>query len=216
MDTPIKGWTVSACVEGMIEDLEAKKSGHIVSHLCVVVPGTTKQLFHGARLIDAHSTALTLKQRVIEPNQMLVGVGYSLGAIVLNNYVASYGKDTALDAAVSISGSLNCYYQRIFQRSQRTWQPMIAAFMKDGLLLPKWGRRIQKRLGPDAFRAFLRASTIVVRILMVPKVHSLYELQLLLLTYLISRLLYYTFRKWTGMHRLTITVIVTWTTFMPK
>jgi alpha-beta hydrolase superfamily lysophospholipase len=131
-----------------------------------------KQFFHGARLIDAHSTALTLKQRVIKPDQMLVGVGYSLGAIVLNNYVASYGKGTALDAAVSISGSLNCHYQSIFQRSRRTWQPMIAAFMKDELLLPKWGRRIQKRLGPGGFRAFLRAYNVVVRMLMVPKVHS--------------------------------------------
>jgi hypothetical protein len=122
-----------------------------------------KQFFHGARVIDAHSAALTLKQRVVQPDQMLVGVGYSLGAIVLNNYVASYGKRTALDAAVSISGSLNCHYQTLFQRSQRTWQPMIAAFMKDELLLPKWGRRIQKRLGPNGFRAFLRASTVVVR-----------------------------------------------------
>jgi hypothetical protein len=174
-----------------------------------------EQFFHGARTIDAHNTALTLKKRVVEPDQMLVGVGYSLGAIVLNNYVASYGEDTALDAAVSISGSLNCHYQSTFQRSQRTWQPMIASFMRDELLLPKWGRRLQKRLGPDGFRAFLRASNVVVRIPMVPK-GTRPMFQLLPLTQLMSRLLYYVFRKWTGMHQLPITNIVPWTTFMLK
>ena len=66
-----------------------------------------KQFFHGARLTDAHSTALTLKQRVMEPDQMLVGVGYSLGAIVLNNYVASYGKGTALGWRVDREGHHN-------------------------------------------------------------------------------------------------------------
>ncbi len=38
------------------------------------------------------------------PEQLLAGVGYSMGAIVLGNYVARSGPGCHLDAAMAISG----------------------------------------------------------------------------------------------------------------
>ena len=73
----------------------------------------------------------------------------------------SYGDNVALDSGVSISGSLNCHCQANFERSQRTWQPMIAGFMRDELLIPKWGHRLLHRLGPDKYRDFLRTTDVV-------------------------------------------------------
>jgi predicted alpha/beta-fold hydrolase len=123
------------------------------------------QFFHGARISDAHTAAAALKKRVVAPNQLLAGVAYSIGAIVMNNYVASYGKKCALDVAFSISGGLDTRYQQYFERSHRTWQSPIAAHARDQLLVPKWGRRILSRLGPDGLRNFLRVTSVVVRTL---------------------------------------------------
>jgi predicted alpha/beta-fold hydrolase len=119
-------------------------------------------LFHGARTSDVHSAASILREKVLQDEQTLAAVGYSLGAIVLNNYVASYGHRVALDVSVSISGALDCTYQQHFVRSQRIWQPMIVAFMKDAFLYSKWGDRIMKRLGPKHFQGLLRAKDVVV------------------------------------------------------
>ena len=102
-------------------------------------------IFHGARTTDAHAAALALR-RVLGPEQVLVGAGYSMGAIVLNNYVASYGADCALDGAITMSGGLDMRYQEEFFRAQRLWQPMLAEEMRDTFMLGKWGFRLQAQL----------------------------------------------------------------------
>lgn len=120
------------------------------------------QMFHGARTSDVHSAATILRDRVLRDKQTLASVGYSLGAIVLNHYVASYGDRVALDVSVSISGALDCNYQQYYARSQRLWQSMIVAHMKDNFLFSKWGDRIIKKLGSNRFQALMRAQDIVV------------------------------------------------------
>eukprot|EP00980_Cylindrotheca_fusiformis_P007364 scaffold1525_cov142-Cylindrotheca_fusiformis.AAC.164 len=116
---------------------------------------------HGARTVDAHSAAQTLQQRVVGPEQTLAGVGYSLGAIVLNNYVATYGGDVALDVSVSISGGIACQYQKDYRRSQLIWQPLIAEFMKKNYLDKKWGLRLHHQLGSSDYKGLMRASSVV-------------------------------------------------------
>jgi predicted alpha/beta-fold hydrolase len=124
--------------------------------------GFAQQFSHGARLVDAHSAAAILRYRVKGNEQVLAGVGYSLGAIVLNNYVASFGKRVALDVSVSISGALDCTFQQFYRRSQRIWQPMIVTHMKDQFLYPKWGNRIFHQIGQKNYQKLMRASDIVV------------------------------------------------------
>lgn len=117
--------------------------------------------FHGARTIDAHSAATILRDRVKGSKQVLAGVGYSLGAIVLNHYVSSARENVALDVSVSISGALACNYQETFVRSRRIWQPVIVAHMKEHFFVSKWGHRLYHQLGREKYQQLLRARHIV-------------------------------------------------------
>lgn len=125
---------------------------------------STPKFSHGARIIDAHSAAQTLKARVVSRNQTLAGIGYSLGAIVLNNYIASYENNVALDVGVSISGAIACRFQQDFRRSQLTWQPLIAACTKKNYLNQKWGQRLYHQLGSSDYQGLMRATSVVVSI----------------------------------------------------
>ena len=92
----------------------------------------------------------------------MAGVGYSLGGIVINNYVATYGQDCALDVAVSISGALATRFQQYYERSKYTWQPLIGGHQRDHFLNEKWGKRLLQRLGQEDFRNMLRSTNVVV------------------------------------------------------
>jgi predicted alpha/beta-fold hydrolase len=124
---------------------------------------TRWSIFNGARTSDAHAAALALRKTLGE-HQVLVGVGYSMGAIVLSNYVASYGESCALDGAISISGGLDMRYQEHFFRAQRLWQPMLAETLRDEFLLGKWGHRVKERLSSHDFLRMMRASHVTVSI----------------------------------------------------
>ena len=80
------------------------------STVCVMVarglmdtPIYGENVFHGARITDTSAAAKALRM-VMKNDQALVGAGYSMGAIVMANYVAQSGKNCQLDAAVIISG----------------------------------------------------------------------------------------------------------------
>jgi alpha-beta hydrolase superfamily lysophospholipase len=119
-------------------------------------------MFHGARTSDAHDAASALRKG-LGRSQILVGVGYSLGAIILSNYVASYGTECALDAAIAISGGLDMRQQEHFVRAQRLWQPMLAEDLREVFLIGKWGERVRARLPKDVMLNTMRASHITVR-----------------------------------------------------
>ena len=120
------------------------------------------QLFHGVRISDAHTAALTLRGRVLRPNQTFAGVGYSIGAIVLNHYVAAYKEQVALDVSVAISGALYCPPQEHYTRSKETWQVPVAAHTKEMLLIPKWGARLLHQLGSENYHRLRHTSSVVV------------------------------------------------------
>jgi predicted alpha/beta-fold hydrolase len=118
------------------------------------------EMFHGARWSDAHEAAQALR-RAMDPGQFLAGVGYSMGAIILNNYVASSGKECALDAAFSISGALECRNEQNYTRPQHLWQPMIVEHIRIDQHKNKWGERMRAKLNHSDLVGLLRATNVV-------------------------------------------------------
>jgi predicted alpha/beta-fold hydrolase len=116
-------------------------------------------IFHGARISDFDSAAKAIRRGMTE-EQTLIGVGYSMGAIILSNYVATAGSDVALDGAMAISGGLDMRPQKYFGRAQRLWQPMLADELRQKFLLGKFGRRVYDRLSRDDFLQSSRATHI--------------------------------------------------------
>lgn len=116
-------------------------------------------MFHGARVDDAHAAAMALRQ-VTGEHQTLAAIGYSMGAIILSNYVARMGADCPLDAAVAISGGLDMRYENHFYRAQRLWQPMLAQELRDTFLTTKWGERVRARLSLEDMKRSMRASHV--------------------------------------------------------
>lgn len=118
-------------------------------------------MFHGARVEDAHYAATALRKAVV-PNQILAGVGYSMGAIVLSNYVARSGSDCALDAAIALSGGLDMRLQYYYERAKRLWQPMLAKELRDAFVVGKFGERYRHRLTKQQMLEMMRATHISV------------------------------------------------------
>jgi predicted alpha/beta-fold hydrolase len=120
-------------------------------------------MFHGARTEDAHAAAMALRN-VTGEQQLLAAVGYSMGAIVLSNYVARAGENCPLDAGVAISGGLDMRYEHHFYRAQRLWQPMLAKTLRDEFLVEKWGERVRARLSLEDMKLTMRAAHVTVSV----------------------------------------------------
>lgn len=131
----------------------------MISRGLMDVPLVSGNIFRTDRLTDIHAAATTIR-RAMEPDQVLAGVGYSMGAIVLSNYVASYGSECALSVAFAISGALECRYEMYFERTKRLWQPMIAGHSREHHLI-KWGEYLQERLKKDEMMKLIRANNVI-------------------------------------------------------
>jgi predicted alpha/beta-fold hydrolase len=83
-----------------------------------------------------------------------------MGAIILGNLVARTGSESALDAAVAISGGLDMRQQIGFSRAQRLWQPMLTTALRDKFVLGKWGERVRHRLTKSQMIELMRATHI--------------------------------------------------------
>ena len=116
-------------------------------------------VFHGARISDVHSAAGHLR-KALSDGQLLAGVGYSLGAIVLSNYVTRSGEDCHLDAAMAISGGLDMREQINFYRSQRLWQPFLAKELRDTFIVGKFDARYRHRLTTESYLELMRSASI--------------------------------------------------------
>lgn len=127
-------------------------------------------VFHGARTGDVDIAARALKRGLDSlakakqkpQRQILGGVGYSMGAIILSNYVARSGKNCALDTAVAVSGGLDMRQQLNFRRSMRLWQPMLTFGLREDILIGKYARHYKHRLTSDQFLKMLRVTSISV------------------------------------------------------
>jgi predicted esterase len=120
-------------------------------------------VFHGARVDDINVTAKALRNALL-PGQSLIGIGYSMGAIILANYVARSGKACSLDAAIAVSGVLDARYQYFNERAKRLWQPLLAITLRDQFVMGKLANKYQERLTRKQMVSLMRATHITVRI----------------------------------------------------
>ena len=130
-------------------------------------------MFHGARISDVATCAERIKAALNsshasngkELKSKLIGVGYSMGAIVLANYVVRSGKTCALDGAVSVSGGLDMREQYHFHRSMRLWQPMLAQELRKTILTGT-RQKYESTLSEENFSDLMRAIHITVSFVM--------------------------------------------------
>jgi len=127
-------------------------------------------LLHFARTSDVSASAKALKAAIsnmkdnsssaLANRPMLAGVGYSMGAITLANYVARSGKDCDLDVAIGFSGSLDTREQVSSARSASLWQPFIAKAMRD-TLVRKFMKQIEQKFTQRQFIEIMKAKSLV-------------------------------------------------------
>jgi predicted alpha/beta-fold hydrolase len=150
--------------EAYVKDLTIRRNEQDGATVIVMItrglmdlPIRSFNVFHGARWEDAHQAATTIRKALL-PGQILAGVGYSMGAIILSNMVTRTGTDCALDVAVAISGGLDMRQMIDFSRAQRLWQPLILAKLRDDFAIGKWGER--HRLTKSQMRELMRATYV--------------------------------------------------------
>lgn len=121
-------------------------------------------ILHFARTSDVAAAAGHLKRAInrVSPNDglLLVGTGYSMGAITLANYVAASGSNCDLDVAIAFSGALDTTQQVGFRRSAHLWQPFIAKAMRD-TLLSRYSGKIGQKLGQQQLKEVMMARSLV-------------------------------------------------------
>ena len=120
-------------------------------------------LFNGARTVDVDSTAKVLR-KALGPDQSLIAAGYSMGAIILSNYVARAGKDCPLHGAITVSGGLDMRPQQFFHRARRLWQPFLTITLREQFVVGKMGERYRTRIPRKEMLKLMRATDVTVRL----------------------------------------------------
>eukprot|EP00123_Amoebidium_parasiticum_P020611 comp5352_c0_seq1/m.1331 comp5352_c0_seq1/g.1331 ORF comp5352_c0_seq1/g.1331 comp5352_c0_seq1/m.1331 type:complete len:489 (-) comp5352_c0_seq1:92-1558(-) len=108
------------------------------------------KLFHGARISDVKKAVETISAGC--EGAPVVGAGFSMGAIVLSNYVAQMGKDCPLKAAVSVAGCFRTDLNMHFSHSRLLWQPFLAYELKKNFLLPFYELFVEAGLDIEAIK----------------------------------------------------------------
>lgn len=120
-------------------------------------------ILHFSRISDISAAARVLKKAINEVSPedglLLAGVGYSMGAIILANYVAQVNPPE-IDVAIAFSGSLDTMQQQHFQRSASLWQPFVAKKMRD-TLLERYSRQIRQKLDQEQLKEVMKAKSLV-------------------------------------------------------
>lgn len=116
-----------------------------------------------ARISDVGAAAKALNKAIngvsSDEHMLLVGVGYSMGAITLANYVAQ--SDSAdLGVAIAFSGALDTKQQEYYQRSASLWQPFIAKAMRD-TLFSRYSRQLMNKLDQEQIREVMKVKSLV-------------------------------------------------------
>ena len=151
--------------QGFVRELVVRRTSE--GNTCIVMiargmmdtPVFGWNIFHGARVTDADASAKAIR-KALQPNQMLAGVGFSMGGIIISNYVARSGTNCALDVAVSISGGLDLRENLYFSRSKRIWQTMPAQTLIEDFIKKKFDSRMRQRLTKDQHLSLMRATSV--------------------------------------------------------
>ncbi|KNC79607.1 hypothetical protein SARC_08006 [Sphaeroforma arctica JP610] len=96
-------------------------------------PLTSANLFNGTRTSDLRATIVALKD-VLPSDTKMVGCGFSMGAIILNNYLTRCGDDAGLEAAVSLSGGFDSVKNSLYDASRKVWQPFLVYALKKNFI----------------------------------------------------------------------------------
>lgn len=151
--------------EEYVQEMVGRRTAE--GHTCIVMiarglmdtPVIGWNVFHGARIIDIDSAAKAIS-KAKGRNQILAGVGYSMGAIVISNYVARSGVNCHLDAAMAVSGGLDMREMLNFKRGKRLWQPMLAQNLRDDFIVTKFDHLFRHRLSPEEHLKLMRSTSV--------------------------------------------------------
>jgi abhydrolase domain-containing protein 1/3 len=102
------------------------------------------QMFHGGRTSDIDHLIQSVHRLL--PSVPLFGVGFSMGGIILSNYVAKSGKSCPLLGAVSVSGSGNSKINMVYEYSVKVWQPFLAYSLKENFLVPYYDFLLSRKI----------------------------------------------------------------------
>ena len=151
--------------EAYVRDFVQRRTNE--GHTCIIMiarglmdtPIVGWNVFKGSRITDVDASARAIR-KALSRRQSLAGVGYSMGAIILSNYVARSGKKCQLDMAMAVSGGLDMREQLNFDRSKRLWQPMLAKELRDKFIIGKLDPLYRHRLSAEQYLHLMRASSI--------------------------------------------------------
>lgn len=151
--------------EAYVRDFVQRRTNE--GHTCIIMiarglmdtPIVGWNVFKGSRITDVDASARAIR-KALNRHQSLAGVGYSMGAIILSNYVARSGKKCQLDMAMAVSGGLDMREQLNFDRSKRLWQPMLAKELRDKFIIGKLDPLYRHRLSAEQYLHLMRASSI--------------------------------------------------------
>ena len=119
-------------------------------------------ILHFARISDVAAAAKHLRKAInkVSPENgpLLAGVGYSMGAITLANYVSQVNPPD-LDVAIAFSGALDTNEIIHAKRSAYLWQPFLAKAMRD-TLMGRYSRQIRERLDDEQLKKVMKASSL--------------------------------------------------------
>jgi predicted alpha/beta-fold hydrolase len=126
---------------------KANKDGHTVAIMIArglsKTPVTGDSIFNGARCDDI-DTVVNIIRKVVGPSTKIAGVGFSMGGVILANYMAKMGKQCGLDAGVSLGGCLDCVANHSYWESRELWQQVLCARLKESVMGPSIGRIVKK------------------------------------------------------------------------
>jgi predicted alpha/beta-fold hydrolase len=152
--------------EGLVKDFASRRTENEGATVIVMVarglmdlPIRGMNIFHGARWEDSRDAAIAVRRSMVS-GQLIAGVGYSMGAIILSNMVARTGAECALDVAVAVSGGLDMRYEIDFPRAQRLWQPLLTVTLRDTFVVGKWGERVRHRLTKEEMKMLMRSTHV--------------------------------------------------------
>jgi len=114
-------------------------------------------VFHGARVTDVEAASKAIRKAMNNKEQLLAGVGFSMGAIILSNYVARSGEDCHLNVAISASGGLDSREDINYQRTERVWQPMVTPSWRTEYITKQFDIPFRQRLTKEEHLSLMRA-----------------------------------------------------------
>ena len=106
-----------------------------------------KYPFHGARIADLHLVAGVVRK--LCPNSLVVACGFSMGGIIVGNYLSRMGQSALVDGVVNVAGCIDINHSSKFDYCHETFTPLITHGLKMSMLLGGKFTDVAKRVNVD-------------------------------------------------------------------